>query len=553
MKNIIKLKSFLWAIIILLAFSSCEDVLNRPPANQLSSEGFYNTPAQCEQSVIGIYAGLRNISDLEFLNLSEVRSDNTWVETRPNGQRDYSDIGTFKAGDNLATISSAWNRWYSIIYNANVAITKIADCDFGSRESFKNQLLGEAYFIRGWAYFEMTRLFGNIPLIDKPASPSEIERTGQSTPREIYDKIVVRDLLEAKAKLPLSRDMVNANGSNISSGGRADRIAAQAMLGRIYMTMAGFPVNDASAKSLAETELKAVLDFSSANNEKYWAPDSVEWRKQWMPNTGYYNKYSIFAIQYREGGTGNPSIFNFSPSLPPTYTSIRIFGNGIWVEMTLAYEFERIYSGTNSYDARGNNYSVLTGYDAEPNWPSYTQEKRTITLPNGSEADVFTRTMIYKFLPTKRKLEALGMPNNYENSIRDYNDWGVNFPIIRLEDVMLMYAEILIEKGDIAGAMNIVNKIRTRAGCDPEETTVSAADALYFVKRERRVELLGEGVRWFDLIRWNEWKSSIEKLFDRYNDPSTDKANIRDGRYLYPVPMTEMNVKPGLYQQNEGY
>jgi len=218
------------------------------------------------------------------------------------------------------------------------------------------------------------------------------------------------------------------------------------------------------------------------------------------------------------------------------------------------YEFDKEYtvSGETHRDARGYGYSLLDGYEAEPNYPAYSQIIDQLELPDGSEVDVFTRSMFYKFLPTKRKIEALEMSLDVESSMLDYNDWPVNLPVIRYEDILLMYAEILSTK-DVAGAMNIVNKIRERAGCSPE-TTTSATVAMDFIKRERRVELMGEGVRWFDLVRWNEWQSAITEKFDRYNNPDgTDVADVKSGRYLYPIPLEQINVKPGFYTQNEGY
>lgn len=77
--------------------------------------------------------------------------------------------------------------------------------------------------------------------------------------------------------------MIDIRNQKIS-GTRADKVAAQAMLGRVYMTMSGFPLNDTSAQSLAEVELKAVIDYSEANANKYWAPDSTEWK-----NNGWLN------------------------------------------------------------------------------------------------------------------------------------------------------------------------------------------------------------------------------------------------------------------------
>lgn len=554
MKTIFNSKTLLFVATALMMITSCKKELNVPPSNLLSSDGFYQTPAQSEQGIIGIYSGLRNLANDEYLYMSEVRSDNVWVTPISDGLRDYTEIATFRAGNDIATFNSVWNEWYKVIYNANVALAKIPGCDFGTNDKMKNQFLGEAHFLRGWAYFELARLFGNIPLIDKEMSPADVKNVPQSSASDILNKIVIPDLKQSIDLLPVSAEMVDNTGNSIAKSGRADKIAAEAMLGRVYMTMAGFPFNDNSALSLAETELKAVLDYSSSNGDKYWAPDSTEWRKQFMPTDDYYNKYSIFAIQYRTGGTGNTAIFDFSPALPLSYTTQRIFGNSIFVEKTLMYDFDKEYTtgGSTHRDARGYNYSILTGFAAETNFPAYTQTKDTLKLSDGSIVNVDTRTMFYKFMPSIRKIAALGMSIDAEADMKDYNDWGVNLPIIRLEDVMLMYAEILSTKNP-TGAMAIVNKIRERAGCTAE-TATSAAQALAYVKEERRIELMGEGVRWFDLVRWNEWKSATITKFNRYNNPDgTDVANVKDGRYLYPIPLAQMQVKPGFYTQNIGY
>lgn len=554
MKTIINYKKILLVVAVALSVVSCKKSLDVPPTDLLDSDGFFQTPVQCEQGIIGIYSGLRSLTNDEYLYMSECRSDNVWVTPLTNGLRDHAEIGTFRAGDDIATFNNVWNEWYKVIYNANIALAKIPDCDFGDNSQMKDQFLGEAHFLRGWAYFELARLFGNIPLIDKPMQPAEVKAVPQSTAKDILDKIVVPDLKAAIEKLPVASQMVNNTNTSIAKAGRADKIAAEAMLGRVYMTMAGFPFNDAAALPLAETTLKSVIDFSESNGNKYWAPDSTEWRKQFMPTADYYNKYAIFSIQHRTGGTGNPAIFNFSPALPPSYTDRRIFGNDIFVEKSLMYDFDKVYTtgGSPHRDARGYGYSILTGYAAEPNNPAYTQTSEPLTLQDGTVVNVFTRTMIYKFMPSKRKIAALGMSINAEAGMQDDDDWGVNLPIIRLEDVMLMYAEILATKNANA-AMAIVNKIRERAGCAPE-TAASSAQALAFVKEERRIEFLGEGIRWFDLVRWNEWKTATDAKFDRYNNPEgADKSNVKDGRYLYPIPLSQMEVKPGFYTQNMGY
>lgn len=98
--------------------------------------------------------------------------------------------------------------------------------------------------------------------------------------------------------------------------------------------------------------------------------------------------------------------------------------------------------------------------------------------------------MLYKYVNSKHRRAELGLTGDIETEMKDAGDWPVNYAVIRLEDVLLMYAEILVSKNDINGAMNIVNRIRTRMGCDAE-TAKDATHAMELIKRERRIEFLG--------------------------------------------------------------
>ena len=528
---------------MILSLTSCEDTLNQPPKDLLSSDAFYQSAAQAEQGVLGVYSDLRYIADYEYLNMSEVRSDNMWVEPQPNGQRDYSDIGTFRATSSLGTFESTWNTWYKLIYDANIAIQKIPNTTFNDA-AIQKQLLAEARFLRGWAYFELVRLYGNVPAITEPVSSSVANGTEQTPAVEVINNVVIPDL-ESALNMPDKGSIVNAQGTAVPAQGRVDKTAVNAMLARVYMTLAGFPFNDNTAMSKAKTYLAAVLAMKS----EYWAPTIEEWRKQWTPD--YANKYSIFAIQYRTGGYGNTAIFNFAPALPPSYTSLRIFGNSIWLEKTLRYEFDKVYS-SGEKDLRGEGWSLLDNYDAEPNYPAYSNAQESVTV-DGVTTQVYVNSMFYKYLPSQRKLASLGMSLD-ESSLKDYNDWPVNFPVIRMEDMMLLHAEILISEGNIQNALDAVNEIRERAGADPVDTSVDATTALNYVKRERRIELMGEGVRWFDEVRYGTWKENTVAMFSRYNNPTgTSVSDIAEGRYLYPIPENQMKIKPGTYNQNTGY
>lgn len=541
-----KLKNIIYCGAMLIAMSSCEDYLDQAPVNLLSSNGFYQTVAQAEQGVIGIYADMRYATDYVYYHMSEVRSDNAWVNPQPNGQRDYSDIGCFRASSENGMYENTWKMWYKMIYDANVAIQKIGATSYDNAD-VQAQLLNEAHFLRGYAYFELARLFGNVPMVTEPSSPSTVNSMPQSDAKTIINEVVIPDL-QAALSLPEKGKVLDATGKAVPAEGRADKTAAAAMLARVYMTLAGNPFNDASAMAQAKTYLNQVL----AKKADYWAPNITEWRKQWTPD--YNNKYSIFAIQYRTGGTGNTGIFNIVKSMPPSYTAgvgVRLFGNDIYVEKTLRYEFDRVYSGGNK-DLRGEGWSILDSYEAEPNTNAYSNSLEIVNWIPGSTEQVYTQSMFYKPIPSKPKMDELGLTMDY-SALKDYNDWPCNFPVLRIEDMMLLNAEIMCAEGNISGAMALVNEIRERAGCDPVSAT-TATDALDLVKRERRIELMGEGVRWFDEVRYGTWRQDILNMFARYNNPAgTNSSDVAEGRYLYPIPQNQMAITPGLYQQNAGY
>lgn len=542
-----KLKNiFFLSAVALLGFASCgDDYLETPPRDQLSPDGFYSTPSQCNQGVLGVYADLRYISDYEFWFMSEVRSDNVWVEPQPNGERSYSEIGTFRATSAESTFESCWNAWYKLIYDANTLIQKIDECTTFSSDAIKNQFLGEVHFLRGWAYFELARLFGNVPVILTPMGSSEANGVGQTDAQTVMTEVAIPDLEFAANNLPEKGNLVNALGSAVT--GRADKSAAQGMLARVYMQLAGYPYNVSGATAQAKTYLTQLL----AKKSNYWAPTITDWRSQFMPSNN--DKYSVFAIEYRAGGSGNPAIFEMSPSLPPSYTNIRIFGNQIYPNKALMYEFERT-QGTGNKDLRGEGYTYILGYEGEnASYPTYSQQYEDVTV-DGVTTNQQVNAIIYKYFASKRKATEFGIDQTVESTLKDYYDWPVNYPVIRIEDMMLLYAEVLVSEGNISEAMDQVNQIRNRAGVDLRPTNCSADDATKYIRLERQLELFGEGVRWFDEVRYGTWRNDIISKFNSYNNPAgTDVNNVAEGRYYYAIPSNQMSIKPGLYTQNAGW
>lgn len=526
---------------------SCQEFLTTPPVGSLSPEGYYSTPAKVEEGVRGVYALLRNIEADQYLTCSEDRSDIMWVDPVANGIRSCSEIAFFRIDNTFGEAKNLWANWYRIIYNANSVLASIETVEFDN-EATKNQFKGELLFLRGYAHFELARLFGNVPIVTANLSAEEAKTLKQSSPAQVINAAIT-DLKEAEGLLPNENGMKSSTGAAIGGAGRADKVVAQAMLARAYMTLKGWPYNDASATASAKTYLEAVLNYSKQNGDKYWAPTAEEWQKQWLTEPEIANKYQIFSIQHRLG-TGNPITGNsLTSGLSGEY--LPNGGGGglmtpIYIDATLRYEYVK------NNDKRGLGQSFIDGFAAYGGNNEYSNTEITLTLEDGSKVVSYEQSLNTKLLPFIQKREALGVKFD-DNSL---GGWPINFPIIRLEDMMLLYAEIVAES-DPAGAMAYVNKIRTRAGV-PTVSASNKEEAMKHIKNERKLEFFLEGIRWFDQIRYGEWKETTIAKYDRYKiegeyRQGVSTSNIKDGKYLLPIPLNEIDTVPGLYEQNQDW
>lgn len=541
LKNIAKI----FVVAGLAALSvSCQEFLTTPPVGSLSPDGYYSTPAKAEEGIRGVYALLRNIEADQYLTCSEDRSDIMWVDPVANGIRSCSEIAFFRINNTFGEAQNLWANWYRIIYNANSVLSSVETIEFAN-EATKKQFMGELLFLRGYAHFELARLFGNVPVVKANLSATEAKTLKQSTPAEVINE-AIKDLKDAETYLPYENEMKSSSGAAIGGEGRADKIVAQAMLARAYMTLKGWPYNDASATASAKSYLESVLNYSKNNGDKYWAPTAEEWQKQWLTDPSIANKYQIFSIQHRLG-TGNPITGNsLTSGLSGEY--LPNGGGGgpmtpIYIEASLRYEYVK------NNDKRGLGQSFIDGFAAYGGNNEYSNTEIEITLEDGSKVKSYEQSLNTKLLPFIQKRKALGVQFD-DNSL---GGWPVNFPIIRLEDMMLLYAEILAES-DPSGAMTYVNKIRTRAGV-PTVTASNKEEAMKHIKNERKLEFFLEGVRWFDQVRYGEWKETTIAKYDRYKidgayRQGVSTENIKPGKYLLPIPLSEINTVPGLYTQN---
>ncbi|RFM33923.1 RagB/SusD family nutrient uptake outer membrane protein [Chitinophaga silvisoli] len=487
---------YIIAIFCISILAACnKDFLDTAPISNQNESSFYKTENDIVQAVSGVYNKLLTFPDVNNLYLSEVRSNNYYVD-RQDAARDYFSLSAFEITSALGTLQTAWTNDYEMIERANQVLDRIDEISFTDTTK-RSRMKGECKFLRALAYFELVKAFGAVPLIEHTVSSEEAlsyPRVGADT---IYN-FIVSELTAAASLLP--------NSYSGTDKGRATKLAALGILGRAYMFMAGYPFNKTENYSNAIQVFRQVLD--AENNGWTFAPTYAEIFK-----TSSDNKYYLFEVQYLSGGKGlgNPVPGEVIPL--DMDTKITPYG---------AYYMQGVPSDDliNSFEAGDKREFVILD-----------------TVYRNKSGVMTQRSYFKKYLDSSAAA-----------SILSSSDWGINFPILRPEDVMLMYAQAVNEtSGPTAEALSIVNRIRTRAGLTGI-SGVSQSEFRLILETERRHELAWEGIYWGDLIRTGRCLDVMNPWLQTNYSKSIDVT-----QELYPVPQSEMQIKPGLYYQNPGY
>ena len=542
MRLILKRTILVWIAIVTI-FISCDNYLDVDVKEGVNPSNFYSTEGQIDQAIVGLYNTLSVIPKHRWF-LSEVRSDNVWMEQ--SVVSGASEIAYFLNADLVTNgqVQTAWKEYFSIIANANAILDKIDDVTF-KNEDIQMEYKAEVKFLRALAYFDLVRFFGNIPIATGSITPLESLQLKQSTAEEVYEQVVIPDLSYASEYL--METFTRYDGSTDKSVGRPVQMAAKALLAEVYITMSGFPLMDTSKKSKAQTLLKEVIDYSDANG-KWWAADIEEWNKMWIHEND--NKYYLFEIQ---------ADIDASTSQGSTITPY-----------TVDRSWNGSYYGGNTSMTSGQSYGYpfveprLRNYFAQKDNSGSFIDKRcsnTITVKNRKGQTLEGNECYFmKFWETKVKREACGYEDMTGILLNKTSTWPQNFPVIRLENYILYYAELL---GLSKTGVEYLNRTRIRAGLPAYKVSDFTDEEEYqqAVLNERRYELAEEGHRWFDLVRLNKWETVLKDMFLTDGDDliitnsllKGYAANVLPFTYLYPIPQQQMQVQVGLYVQNQGY
>ncbi len=527
-----KLQYLNFAILSLsiLSFVSCKKYLDTTPNDVIVPSQYYGTEAELKNALAGIYTYLAK--DGTFGRNIPIELEMGNDEGQYNNRNNYSGRITamYDCQSSTDVYSDCWSALYSGINSANMLIANI-DASSVS-DSIKNIAKGEATFLRGFNYFQLVTRYGQVPLLLKPTTKVTSPNYPASSLLEIYNQI----LADMKYAEPLVRDIVS-----IGNGSRVSKSAVRGIIARVYLKMAGKPVNNGS--SMYDSALvwakKVVNSGMHSLNPSY---------KQIFINQSkdlYDYKESIWEIEFY--GNNTPT-----GTMPP--------GSRFACQLAMRYTGSDpnplIVYGYGSYIPTGNLYDIynkLPGDTLRRDWniPTYTYSTNaTPRVPTAAAASPWDR-------------DCGKWKRDDEVFIPKSRDWGpTNFPVLRYADVLLMIAEADMELGNLTEAMDYLNQVRDRALASRVTSTVAPdqASLRQIIRDERARELCFEATRKFDLVRWgifnqvmNECKAAIglstsankTRYLTTFNNVS-----LRDT--LLPIPTSELSVN-GAMRQNSGW
>jgi hypothetical protein len=490
---------YLFLSVALIGWSACSKQLDQQPPSNVTTENFYTTTNDFIQAVNGAYTNL-TAYPAQVLWLGEMRSDN--INAVSDGNRDWQGINDFSPNITTATfISQAWSNNFNGIYNANTALNALeTKGSVVTDTTLRSRLTAECHFLRAFYYFQLVRLFGQVPVIQQPLNATEVAKVGRSSVEDVYT-LIISDLEYAAAKLPVAYASADV--------GRATAYAAKGILGLVYLTRSGptYGVNGPGLNSNEYDKALALFNEVISSNAYAFLSDY----SSIFSYTNENNTEVIFDVQYMSSSNGA----SFPSYLVPV---------AYWTSQGISNAYGNGY-GASTFGVSAN---LKTSYDATGSTAVDSRKAFNIQL---SYASPFIKKYI-----------------DYSHRGTSGTDWPINFIVLRYTDVLLMKAECILHgaTGTQADVDGLVNKVRNRAGLDPiTGTTIET------LLEERRKEFLGEGLRWNDLIRAGKAVTTMNAWISA--DGITTISQVVPDYIIYPVPASEITAKVGLYEQNPGY
>ncbi len=496
--------------VLLLGTVGCSDFLDEQDPSNLTPDSFYTTASQAQAAIAAVYADARFVGNGAGIFSSNWQmllapTGTTTTETAQNS--DLNNLYSLSWDANTGHIRNWWRGVYRVVANANLVLENVPDIEMDEAE--KTRILGEARFLRAWAYFYAVRLWGDVPLITLPQSSTSENFFPVRTPQsEVYDQILA-DLTEAEtAGLPW-----------VDESGRVSQSAVKTLLAKVYLTMAGNPINETARYADAASKAKEVIDDAGPLRlfDTYG-----EIHDENLNNMGEH----IFSLQYNNLVADNPMGNMFPNFQPVSYRGPS--GTGSTIPQIDFYN-SYVDGDLRAVDREGWFYS------------SYYENG------SGPLFDLGKPYIFKHFNVTANGTE--GVPGTAKDNL--------NVPIFRFAEVLLIYAEAENEvNGPGQEAWEALAMIRDRAQLTtPAVGTFTTESFREAVWTERWHELAFEMKIWFDMVRLRKVFNSLNGEFDDFVghvNLNSDQA-LQEKHLLFPIPFQETINNPNLTPQNPGY
>jgi hypothetical protein len=489
-------------LFILLGSSGCTNFLDESDKSNFTPENYFKTAEHAQSIVNAIYQDFRMGASGDYGGSPYFMTDflTGLANTRVSQNVHINNIRMVVNNADNEYSKSWWNYSYRGIANANLAIDRIPGIEMDN--TLKSKYLGEAYFLRAYYYFNLVRLFGNIPLVLTPVDASSPDLyPQQASVSDVYTQIVA-DLQKAETCELTWND----------ESGRATMGVVKSLLANAYLTMAGYPLQKGQEYySLAASKAKEVID----RGIYYLFTSYDDLHNVDMENKGEHQ----FMIQYQAGTlVENGMQYLYLPyNMDISYYSTETGSVMVYEEFVNSYE---------EGDKRAEEQQFY--------FTQYTSNA------NREEMVYFGGYCVYKFFDEEAHLRTAKS--------------GLNYPLMRYADLLLQYAEAQNEAdgGPSQQAYDCVNQIRKRANL-PELSGLSQADFREAIWRERWHELSFENKIWFDMARTRKVFDIISGKFNDYvGHTFTYGPKLGERELLFPIPTSEKNNNKNLIQ-NPGY
>lgn len=486
------LKKYFLTLFGAAAVMSCS--LDEEPYGFPSTGNFYQSEADANSALVYAYAILPEIEyySRNFITITELPTEN--LTLKPDAGASNFELDELRARPDNADITTAWRYAYIGISRANAVINNVPGIEMNV--DARNEIVGEAYFLRALHYFNLVRLFGDVPIHTVTVTSIEEVSKPKSSMQQVYD-LIIADLEQAVELTDLTK-----------RDGRANKVAAWSLLAKVYLNLAsgkstnspgysfvaeanamyakakefsGYVINDQTVYGF-EDELVDIWDIDQENGPEHIFSASTDRTGQFEGN---YSKLPLMFIPYIDG-----AVFQLEDG-----TSVASGWNHFNTESAL-------YNSFDGADKRKNELIVSSVW--------VNGSERVLNI--GDYSRPFTR--------------------KYIDPYRVGDQTGVNTPILRYSDVLLIYAEA---SGPTTEAYAAVNQIRDRAGLGELNPALSTDDFRDAVIQERAWELAFEGQRLFDLRRTNKMEEVLEEQYGK---------TIETGAYFFAIPQREVDANP---------